>query len=205
MLSIRKTKLVDLDELKLVFDYARNTMRENGNPTQWGSDRPGINLIINDISICIKIFISVFISNFIIYLFSNKSIYNNKMINNNSFSNILSKNINKSFKNIILIYGISIFFYLISCIIFKYISFNTYSYVFISGIFDLLKGIFTISLINNDIKYFFVLFFISFGGISIHMQVKSIINNKLSYKYFFIGRIISTIISFFIFFIIKKF
>ena len=164
-----------------------------------------VNLIINDISICIKIFISVFISNFIIYLFSNKSIYNNKMINNNSFSNILSKNINKSFKNIILIYGISIFFYLISCIIFKYISFNTYSYVFISGIFDLLKGIFTISLINNDIKYFFVLFFISFGGISIHMQVKSIINNKLSYKYFFIGRIISTIISFFIFFIIKKF
>ncbi len=50
MLSIRKTKLVDLDELKLVFDYARNTMRENGNPTQWGSDRPGINLIINDIN-----------------------------------------------------------------------------------------------------------------------------------------------------------
>lgn len=50
MLSIRKTKLVDLDKLKLVFDYARNTMRENGNPTQWGSDRPGINLIINDIN-----------------------------------------------------------------------------------------------------------------------------------------------------------
>ena len=50
MLSIRKTKLVDLDELKLVFDYARNTMRENGNPTQWGSDTPGINLIINDIN-----------------------------------------------------------------------------------------------------------------------------------------------------------
>ena len=50
MLSIRKTELVDLDELKLVFDYARNTMRENGNPTQWGSDRPGINLIINDIN-----------------------------------------------------------------------------------------------------------------------------------------------------------
>ena len=164
-----------------------------------------INLIINDIFICFKIFISIFISNFILYIFSNKSMYNSKIINNNSFSNILSKNINKTFKNIISIYGISIFFYLISCIIFRYISFNTYSYVFISGLFDLLKGIFTTSLINSNTKYLFILFFISFGSVSIHMQVKSIIGNKLSYKYFFIGRIISTIISFFIFFIIKKF
>ena len=164
-----------------------------------------INLIINNMFICIKIYTSIFISNFILYLFSNKSKYNNKIINNNSFSNILSNNINKSFKSIILIYGISIFFYLISCIIFKYISFNTYSYVFISGLFDLLKGVFTTSLINSDIKYFIILFFISFGGISIHMQVKSIIGNDLSYKYFFIGRVISTIISIIIFLIIKEF
>lgn len=49
MLSIRKTELEDLDELKLVFDYARKTMKDNGNPTQWADDRPGMDLIINDI------------------------------------------------------------------------------------------------------------------------------------------------------------
>lgn len=164
-----------------------------------------VNLIINNSIICIKIFISIVLSNFILYLFSKKNIYKNNNFNYNSFSNILTKNIIKCFRNIILIYGISIFFYLISCIIFKYISFNTYSYVFISGIFDLLKGVFTISLINNDIKYFFILFFISFGGISIHMQVKSIISNKLSYKYFFVGRIISTVLAIIIFCILKEF
>ena len=163
-----------------------------------------INLIINNISICIKIYISIVLSNFILYLFSKKSNYiNNSNFNNNSFSNILSKNIINSFKNIILIYGISIFFYLITCIIFKYISFNSYIYVFISGLFDLLKGIFITSMIsNNNIKYFIILFFISFGSISIHMQVKSIISNNLSYIYYFIGRIIGTILSFIIFTII---
>ena len=164
-----------------------------------------INILVNDISICIKLFISILVSNFILYLFCSNSYYKKNNTNYGDISNILSKNIISSFETIIIIYGISIFFYLITCIIFKYISFDTYIYVFISGIFDLLKGIFTTTLISTDIKYLFILFFISFGSISIHMQVISIINNKLSYKYFIIGRVISTILSIIIFLLIKKF
>ena len=166
-----------------------------------------VNYVVNDISISIKILISIIISNFIIFMFNGTSKANIKYeINNSSFSNILSNSIYDSFKTIILIYGTSLFFYLITCIITKYIILNTYNYVFISGLFDLCKGVFSTTLINNiNNRVYFILFFISFGSISIHMQVKAILgNSNISYKRFVLGRVIGTILSFIIFFIIKK-
>lgn len=164
-----------------------------------------VNLILNDLVICTKLYISIVISNLIIFMFSKKYInYNKSSIKNNSFSNVLSNSIYSSFKTILIIYGTSIFFYLIVCIIAKYISFNSISFVIINGIFDLTKGCFSTSILSNN-RDLFLLFFISFGSLSIHMQVISILNNKLSYKSFFKGRIIGTIISFIIYFIIKKF
>jgi len=156
--------------------------------------------IINDKVICTKLLLSIILSNFIIFLFTKKN--KNPIINNtypSSFSNSLTKAILSSFKTILLIYGISIFFYLISLIITKYISFNSYFYVLICGIFDLTKGVFSTSIINNTfIRILFILIFISFGSISIHMQVKSILNNSILYKSFIKGRIIGTILSFII-------
>lgn len=166
-----------------------------------------VNYVVNDISISIKILISIIISNFIIFMFNRTNKANIKYeINNSSFSNILSNSIYDSFKTIILIYGTSLFFYLITCIITKYIILNTYNYVFISGLFDLCKGVFSTTLINNiNNRVYFILFFISFGSISIHMQVKAILgNSNISYKRFILGRVIGTILSFIIFFIIKK-
>lgn len=167
-----------------------------------------INLILNDYNLCLKLFISILFSNFIIFLFTKKKI---KVKSNNytyphNFSSVLNKAIYSSIKTIILIYGTSIFFYLIFCILTKYIFLDTYLYVFISGLFDLTKGVFSTTLINsNVIKSLFILFFISFGGISIHMQVKSILENTpISYKRFLLGRIIGTIISFTIFLLIIK-
>ena len=166
-----------------------------------------VNYVVNDISISIKILISIIISNFIIFMFNRTNKANIKYeINNSSFSNILSNSIYDSFKTIILIYGTSLFFYLITCIITKYIILSTYNYVFISGLFDLCKGVFSTTLINNiNNRVYFILFFISFGSISIHMQVKAILgNSNISYKRFILGRVIGTILSFIIFFIIKK-
>ena len=166
-----------------------------------------VNYVLDDISISIKILISIIISNFIIFIFNKTSKSNIKYkINNNSFSNILSNSIYDSFKTIILIYGTSLFFYLITCLINKYIILNTYNYVFISGLFDLCKGVFSTTLINTiSIRAYFILFFISFGSISIHMQVKAILGNSdISYKRFVLGRVICLILSFLIFFIIKK-
>lgn len=157
--------------------------------------------LILDKTICFKILISIILSNFIILIFSKKykKKYNN-IINTNSFSKILKNSIYKAIKTIILIYGTSIFFYLISCIITKYISFNPYVYILVSGIFDLTKGVFSTTIINNDIiKAIFILIFISFGSISIHIQVKSILEDTLLYKSFIKGRIIGTIIAIIIF------
>ena len=163
-----------------------------------------INTILNK-NICLKLLISILLSNFIILIFTKK--YNKKhtniINNNNSFSMILKNAIYKSTKTIILIYGTSIFFYLISSIITKYISFNPYLYILVSGIFDLTKGVFSTTIINNIfIKSILILIFISFGSISIHMQVKSILEDTLLYKSFIKGRIIGTIISIIIFILI---
>ena len=166
-----------------------------------------VNYIVNDYIISLKILFSIIISNFILFIFNKSS--NTKIEYNNcnkNFSNILSNAINDSFKTIILIYGTSLFFYLISSFITKYITFNPFQYVFISGIFDLTKGVFSTYIFNDiNIRILFILFFISFGSLSIHMQVKSILENSgISYKRFLLGRVIGTIISFILFFIIKN-
>ncbi|MBO7676082.1 MAG: N-acetyltransferase [Erysipelotrichaceae bacterium] len=46
---VRKTTYDDLKRLEEVFACARDYMRENGNPTQWGNNRPDMSLIIKDI------------------------------------------------------------------------------------------------------------------------------------------------------------
>ena len=157
--------------------------------------------LILDQNICIKLLLSIILSNFIILLFTKKYKKEKSIITfPNNFSSVLKIAIYKSIKTIILIYGTSIFFYLISCIITKYISFNPYFYILISGLFDLTKGVFSTSIINNTIiKSIFILVFISFGSLSIHMQVKSILEDTLLYKSFIKGRIIGTILACLIF------
>ena len=160
-----------------------------------------VNILINNKSICFKILISIIISNFIILLFTKKyKKKHNDISYPNNFSNILKTSIYKSIKTIILIYGTSIFFYLISSIITKHISFSPFSYILISGIFDLTKGVFSTTIINNTIiRALFILLFTTFGSISIHMQVKSILEDTSLYKSFIKGRIIGTILAFIIF------
>ena len=162
-----------------------------------------VSLILNK-SICLKLLISIILSNFIILLFTKKySKKHNTITYPNNFSKVLKNSIYKSIKTIISIYGTSIFFYLISTIITKYISFNPYFYILVSGIFDLTKGIFSTTIINNIfIRSLLILIFISFGSISIHIQIKSILEDTLLYKSFLRGRIISTILSLIIYLLI---
>ena len=167
-----------------------------------------ISLVLDSKVLALKIYLALIGSNLIIYLFTrtkkSKLNFNYKEVDN--FASCLTKSINKSLKVIILIYGSSLFFYLIACIITKYIILDTYSYVFINGVFDLTKGIVCLTLINNSyVKCMFTILFLSLGGISIHMQVKSIIaDTKLKYKNFVLGRIIGTILAIGIFLLIRK-
>ena len=46
---IRNAAESDLKEIMAIYEHARNFMRENGNPTQWGTNRPGKEVIMEDI------------------------------------------------------------------------------------------------------------------------------------------------------------
>ena len=168
-----------------------------------------VTLIINNQLLANKILLSLVISNFIIYFYyrKNNNDINIKTNNIKNFSNNLNNAINNSIQIIILIYGISLFFYLISSILCKYLDFNTYIYVLINGIFDLTNGVYSTTLINNSIiKSIFIIIFISIGSISIHIQIRSIISNtSISYLSFIKGRIIATILSLLIFILLLYF
>ncbi len=162
-------------------------------------------LVLNDMGLCLKLLLAMILSNFLIYLFSKKS--KKKISNNytipNDFSLVLGKAVTSSFNTLILIYGTSLFFYLIALIITKYIILDSNSFILLNGLFDLTKGVFSTTLINNSFhRAIYILLFISFGGISIHMQVKSILaDTAIKYRYFILGRILGTIIAFIIFII----
>ena len=50
MLEIRKTVEKDLERIEEIFGYARERMKLEGNPTQWGNDRPSLDLVRKDIA-----------------------------------------------------------------------------------------------------------------------------------------------------------
>ena len=49
-MTIRKAEMGDLDEILGIYAYARDFMRESGNPNQWGTGRPAQDIVERDIS-----------------------------------------------------------------------------------------------------------------------------------------------------------
>ncbi len=150
--------------------------------------------------IAIKILITLILSNLLIAISlkpKEKEIYTISDSSPKDFASSLSKAIIDAIKVIIIIYGTSVFFYLITIIINKYLTLNTLNYIIVNGIFDLTKGIFSTSLINNELtKSILIILFSAFGSLSIHIQIKSIISNtSIKYKNFLFGRIIQIMIS----------
>lgn len=47
--EIRKAQMEELGCIKPIFQYAREQMKKNGNPTQWGDSRPDPQLMVRDI------------------------------------------------------------------------------------------------------------------------------------------------------------
>lgn len=48
-MRIRKTQMSDLPRIEEIYAYAREQMKKNGNPNQWGEDKPKREWLINDI------------------------------------------------------------------------------------------------------------------------------------------------------------
>ena len=47
--TIRKAEYSDLTDILRIYTYAREQMRRNGNPAQWGSSQPSEDILIEDI------------------------------------------------------------------------------------------------------------------------------------------------------------
>lgn len=158
-----------------------------------------VTTLINS-KIALKILITLILSNLIIaFIFKpkKKEVYKVNSSISNDFSFSLAKAILDAIKVIIIIYGTSVFFYLITVIINKYLTLTVFSHVILNGVFDLTKGLFSTILISNELlRSLLIIIFFAFGSLSIHIQIKSIISNtSLKYKKFILGRILQIMIS----------
>ena len=158
-----------------------------------------VTTLINS-KIALKILITLILSNLIIaFIFKpkKKEVYKTNSSISNDFSSSLAKAILDAIKVIIIIYGTSVFFYLITVIINKYLTLTVFSHVILNGVFDLTKGLFSTILISNELlRSLLIIIFFAFGSLSIHIQIKSIISNtSLKYKKFILGRILQIMFS----------
>ena len=171
----------------------------------------GINFLKNK-SIGIIILIIHYITNIIIGLINrnyNSYLNNNKYYQNkkSSFITTLTNSIYNTIKILFLLYGIITTFMIITTIININFSINPIIKTIISGLLEITNGIYYTSLLNINIIYkaLIITFFLSFGGLSIHMQVFSILKSyKLNYYNYLKARVFHAIISSSLVYIILK-
>ena len=115
-----------------------------------------------------------------------------------SFSNILSTSILNAFNTLFLILGTIIVFLVITNLLNEYIVFNPYIKGIISGILEMTGGISNISILDITLKQKSTIIgmILSFGGISVHMQVKSIISDTpIKYQPYLVARLLHSSIT----------
>ena len=153
-----------------------------------------LNLIFNSLFTTIKLLLIIYISNFIIYLYFKKDLplcnINGKSKNIN-----ISSSIKTSINTNLMVLGSIIFYLVISSIIINTFNISYPFDIFIKGILEMTQGLNSLINLNIKFKEIIAIFFITFGGFSIHTQVKCILDEQgLNYKYFLKGRIIQVII-----------
>ena len=177
-----------------------------------------VSLFINDYKMCVPILVSHYIGNlFVGIIFRNYYVskYDNKINiknsiksikNNKSFGEIISNSISSGINTLLLILGTISVFLIITTLINNIFNLNGISKVIINGLFEMTQGLKyleTLSLSVN-LKGLLAVIILSFGGLSVHMQIITIISDtKIKYFPYFIGRILHALISVFIFFLWK--
>ncbi len=154
-------------------------------------------------NIGIIIFIIHLLTGLIIGLFFKKknsyTYNNNKLIKyNNSFITNLINSINDSFHILVNILGIIIFFSILIEIIDTFIEKNIVTYI-VKGFLEITSSIINISQSNYSLKLKASLIgsFISFNGLSVHFQIKSIIEGTpIQYRKYLIARILHSLLCF---------
>lgn len=171
-------------------------------------------LYLNSNKYGIIILISTYLSSIILgILVRNKNtLTNNNCITKSSksqtFTEIFSSSIKKSINSLLMISVTVCLFLILSTLIINIFHLNSYLSLGIKSILEMTMGLEHLSKMNisNIFKVILSSSIISFGGLSIHMQVISILDERIRYRNYFIGRIyqvlISLIISLILFYVI---
>ena len=116
-----------------------------------------------------------------------------------NFGSFLSTSIKETMNTLLFVLGTISIFMLLNALI------NPQKIPIIAGILEISQGLNSLININltSKIKEILAILFISFGGLSIHLQIKGIISDtKISYQKFLKMRILQTLISCLIIFVI---
>lgn len=129
-----------------------------------------------------------------------KNIFNNSFnkINKYKIGNVLSSSIKNTISSLLTILGSITLFLCLSTIVINVLNLDEFYTLMISGLFEITQGFYYLNIINISIKLksIIAIIFLSFGGISIHMQMISFISDtNIKYYPYLIARIIHSIIS----------
>ena len=122
----------------------------------------------------------------------------NQKINSTNVITVLLSSIIDSMKTLINIFATITFFLIILTIFSNILNLSEPSNSFFSGIIEMTSGLKYLSSTNLSLRLKIAIstFFISFGGLSIHGQILSILKDyNINYKYFLFSRIIHGLIS----------
>ena len=121
-----------------------------------------------------------------------------KRLESKPFGIFLSEALMNGINTLLLIFGIVTLFLIITTIIDNILPLPDYYQSVLNGIFEMTQGLKYVSLLGVPLKIKGTLsvLFISFGGISVHVQIISILSDtKIKYFPFFVARIIHALIS----------
>ncbi|MBE6140525.1 MAG: hypothetical protein E7172_03195 [Firmicutes bacterium] len=148
-------------------------------------------------SITLKLILIHYLSNLLIYLFQKKHLSLNNIYQNELTNFNIASSIKKSMNTLIMILGTITFYMVVTNIFAHTFNFNQIFTIILKGFLEITQGLNNLSVLSNVIlKQFLALSFISFGGLSIHTQVKCILQEfDLDYKFFLKGRIFQLLIA----------
>lgn len=173
-----------------------------------------IPLILNSNKISKYILISHYLANIILGICLRK--YNRVNDSNNSnykedkhnFGLVLTTSIRKSLDSVLSILGTLTVFLIISTLLINFFNLDNTSSLLIKSILELTSGLKELGSYNLLNKYLLIISscILSFGGLSVHMQViNELVDTDISYKNYFIGRILQVVLSLGISYLISLF
>ena len=157
---------------------------------------------IFDSKTTLKIILIHYISNILIGILKRgkapKITHQNFQLETRKRNGILIKSINKSISTLLMILGTVTFYMLLTYIITYPFQNNILLKTCFSGFLEITNGLNNLINVNiySKIKEIIAIAIISFGGLSIHTQIKAILEDtQIKYKYFLKGRLLHTMIS----------